>query len=204
MVFGSLLLGLLAATLGGWFVGQTPASIVSFGLVMGGLGLAFVSACLRFRPDARYMLWQLRRQIRSRPDALVQADETGAILVEVIPRRNWTEVRLESADDLGLLVLDREKGELRFEGDKERRRIPAAAVLGCQVEGIRGDEDPHGGFVTVLRLASDGLETEWCLLPFQPFKERSHQERCQALAWRLMKFQSDVLGDAAPEEHVRL
>lgn len=39
-----------------------------------------------------------------------------------------------AASDVGLRVVDRQKREIRFEGDKERWRIPAAAIQYCEVE----------------------------------------------------------------------
>jgi hypothetical protein len=41
---------------------------------------------------------------------------------------------LNNASDVGLLVVDQQKREIRFEGDKERWRIPAAAITYCQLE----------------------------------------------------------------------
>jgi len=40
----------------------------------------------------------------------------------------------ENAADTGFLAVDARRREIRFEGDKERYRIPAAALLSCEVE----------------------------------------------------------------------
>lgn len=65
---------------------------------------------------------------------------------------NWAKMMLEDASDMGLLVIDRSKRELRFEGDKERWRIPGAAIVSCQIEEYvhrQGNANVKIYFVTV-------------------------------------------------------
>lgn len=60
---------------------------------------------------------------------------------------------LEPATDIGLFVIDHDKRELRFEGDRKRYRIPFDAVTACEVEPIRLNSDEWGNdlyFATVL------------------------------------------------------
>jgi hypothetical protein len=57
-----------------------------------------------------------------------------SIFVEIIPRANWNRMMLENATDIGFLAVDVPGREIRFEGDKERYRIPAAALKSCTLE----------------------------------------------------------------------
>jgi hypothetical protein len=86
------------------------------------------------------------RHFRSRPDLLVDPDDPEAIFIEVVPRRHWARANrmLETAGDVGFLRIDAEHGLLLFEGDRERYRIPAGAILGCEVEQV----EPHNSFMT--------------------------------------------------------
>ena len=81
-----------------------------------------------------YLRARARRLLALRPDPLVHARDPRAVFVEVVPPENWRRVMLETATDVGFLLVDREKGELRFEGDRERWRIPAGAILSCEME----------------------------------------------------------------------
>src|SRR5439155_10658453 len=75
-------------------------------------------------------------------DTVVDPNHPDAILAEVIPRRNWGQLMLENADDQGFLLVDAERRQLLFEGDKQRYRIPADAILSCDVEAMnKGSEN---------------------------------------------------------------
>jgi hypothetical protein len=84
----------------------------------------------------RYLRTLARREILSRPDGIVDPDDPEAIFVELVPRQNWKRLMLETATDVGFLVVDETRQEVLFEGDRERMRIPAAAILSCEVEQI--------------------------------------------------------------------
>jgi hypothetical protein len=61
---------------------------------------------------------------------------------------------LENASDVGLLLVDKARREVRFEGDRERWRVPANAITACEVEKFVQGEGTHGAtkiFYTVLR-----------------------------------------------------
>ena len=87
---------------------------------------------------------------------------------------------LDEAADVGLLAIDRERRELRFEGDRERYRIPAAAIEELSMDGyqLRGLSAKH--FI-VLRVATEGGSVELPLARrFAPFWTgvRRGQQRC--------------------------
>jgi hypothetical protein len=95
-----------------------------------------------------------RRKFRERPDLLVDPEDPDALFVEVIPRRNWNRLMIDSADDIGFLSVDPRRGFILFEGDKERYRIPKAAVISCDVEAIPVGEGNAGisdHYMVVLR-----------------------------------------------------
>lgn len=71
--------------------------------------------------------------IRSRRDAIVEPDGES-LFVDVIPRSNWNRMMLENASDVGFLIVDTQRREIRFEGDRERYRIPANALYSCELE----------------------------------------------------------------------
>ncbi len=75
-------------------------------------------------------------ELSRRYGKLVEPDDPDAIFVEIIPRINWGKVKLENATDIGLLVVDKWRKELRFEGDKARWRVPAAALVRCELESF--------------------------------------------------------------------
>jgi hypothetical protein len=95
-------------------------------------------------PARCYLRW-LRERIERRPDAVVKADDPEAFFVQIIPRENWTKTMGENASDLGLLRVDRARGELRYEGDLERWVIPADRVISFKLRTFV----PPGGIPAV-------------------------------------------------------
>lgn len=87
----------------------------------------------------RYYLGRAKRFFSLRRDRIVDPDRTSNLptfFVEVVPRRNWGKLMLETATDVGFLQVDARRGEIRFEGDCERYRIPARAIRDCAIEQI--------------------------------------------------------------------
>jgi hypothetical protein len=77
-----------------------------------------------------------RRAIANRKNRWVEPERPGGLpvhFVQVVPRENWGTMKLETASDTGFLQIDPQRKELRFEGDVERYRIPAAAITGCSI-----------------------------------------------------------------------
>jgi hypothetical protein len=61
---------------------------------------------------------------------------------------------------VGVLLVDAEAGEVRFEGNRERARIPAAAVEACEVEQtLIGGSLEH--YFTVVRVRHPGGVREY-------------------------------------------
>jgi hypothetical protein len=149
----------------------------SFGLVLlgaggavflGALGLALVEPSFF---GNRYLMALLRREISSRSVRLVEPDDSEALFVEVVPKMNWGKFQLDNAADVGFLRVDRQAREILFEGDKERYRIPAAAVISCNVEFFIEGAGSHGAtklFYVVLR--AHHPTTFW----EAPIRERGH------------------------------
>jgi hypothetical protein len=128
-----------------WWLGEQPAlDAIELGLGVGGIafGLAVFFFGLYLAFPGRSMLGHLylhgraRQEFSQRPDAIVQYDDPEALFVEVVPRRNWDKLLLETASDLGYLRIDERRREILFEGDRERYRIPAAALIDCRIHGF--------------------------------------------------------------------
>jgi hypothetical protein len=107
-------------------------------LIAIGLLVAAVSAYWGLRNTTKLGNWYLRRlargEIKSRPDGIVDPDDPEAIFVEIVPRQNWNRLMLDTATDVGFLLVDESRREILFEGARERIRIPVGAILACEVE----------------------------------------------------------------------
>lgn len=73
-------------------------------------------------------------QVATRTGVLVEPGNPDALFIEVVPKTNWGRNMLDTASDVGLLVIDKSRREIRFEGDKERWRLPAGRISQCDVE----------------------------------------------------------------------
>jgi hypothetical protein len=124
----------------GWAGVAAPATIGVAALVGGVAATVFCEAGL----GGRYMHRKLTAAVRARPDPAVDPDDPEAVPVQVIPRAHWGRVMLENATDAGFLKLDPARRLILFEGDRQRWRIPAAAVTALRVEEfVIGPMDPH-------------------------------------------------------------
>jgi hypothetical protein len=140
---GGLLLTLLGSSTA--FPDHPPVEGVSPGakqlgiafIVLGGacvcVSVAIVFLDLSFFGN-RYLRNVLRRELGRRTSVLVDPNDPDALFVECVPKLNWGKLMLDNAGDAGLMVVDRQKQEIRFEGDKERWRIPAASIQYCELE----------------------------------------------------------------------
>ena len=82
----------------------------------------------------RWLRKAFRAELARRAGLLVDAHDPDARFVEVVPKLNWGKMMLDNASDIGLLIVDRARRELRLEGDKERWRIPGGSITHCEVE----------------------------------------------------------------------
>jgi hypothetical protein len=128
-------------------------------LIAVGVLVAAASAYWGLRNTTKLANWYLRRlarrEVLSRPDGLVDPDHPEAVFVEVVPRQNWNRLMLETATDVGFLLVEELRREVLFEGDRERMRIPAGAILSCEVEQTVIGEGTGGAmkyYFTVLRV----------------------------------------------------
>jgi hypothetical protein len=147
----ALLIGLFAGLglmLGGIFLGfpdHPPVEGVSPGakqlgislIIVGGVsfGVSIVISLIDSSMFGnRYIRKVLLQELSRRTSLMVDPNDPDALFVECVPKMNWGKMMLDNAADVGLLVVDRQKREIRFEGDRERWRIPAAAITYCQFE----------------------------------------------------------------------
>jgi hypothetical protein len=97
----------------------------------------------------RYLKSLTRRVIRARPDSLIDSEDPEAIFVEIVPRKNWGRMMIETASDVGLFKVDESRGELRFEGDRETYRVPGQAILWSEIEEVNFGGNIPGFSITI-------------------------------------------------------
>jgi hypothetical protein len=105
--------------------------------VIGGLSLITALAGMLFDSTFggnRLLKKSFKEELARRTSLLVDPDDPAALFVEVVPKSNWGKMVLENATDIGLLLVDRQHQEVRFEGDKERWRIPGNSITHCELE----------------------------------------------------------------------
>ena len=144
---------------------------------------------MRLPFNTRYYRRLFRRQLAERNDALVTFNEPEVCFIEIIPRTNWGKAALENAADMGLLAVDWRRRELRFEGDRERWRIPAEAITNCTVELTAGPAGQGGRYITVLRARLPAGEWEWPLAPRAGIPGADDGERVETLCEQIAGLQ---------------
>lgn len=112
-------------------VGSIP--LVTIGAV-GALVGAVVAFWYPALIEDLYSRRKMREAIRLRPDSLIDPDSVDATFVSITLREHWSEIRLTTAADIGLLQIDDERSEVRIETDRERLHIPAGSVVSCKPE----------------------------------------------------------------------
>ena len=145
-------------------------------------GLAFPAALRN-----GYVRALLRREITQRPDAIVHAD-ADSLFVEIVPRSNWNRLMWRTETDMGFLAVDVAHREIRFEGDKERFRVPVDALVSCEVEkslfSSSAKPTAPGYFMVVLRVPLPGGLWEAPVSPIvggSIFRSKSRQRAAESL-----------------------
>jgi len=143
-LFGGIGLAMMAGKLGFAEVpkGVQPAFDPRLAAILTGCGIVVAvigDAWGFFKPSLlgeAYLRGLARSEIGSRPDRIVDPDDPKAALVQIVPRSNWKRLMLETATDMGYLLIDVKRREVLFEGDRERIRMPADAIQSCDVEAV--------------------------------------------------------------------
>ena len=86
--------------------------------------------------ENRWVERRLRAEIKSRPDALVEGGDPDAFYASLVPRENWSQVKWTLASDSLLVRIDAQRREVLLEGDSDRYRIPAGAIIACEPESF--------------------------------------------------------------------
>ena len=192
---------------GGWV---TPESFVWLG---GGALLALASVLISWLNDSilgrRFSRWIARGRIFWHLDSPVDPDDPAALYVEIVPRKHWTQLDHDRPSEVGFLVVDSQRGELRFEGSQWRYRIPGAAIISCRVEPIEAAPGWAIAHATVVCArasregspdgATDGTPTGSLDLPFvqRPMTLVTSAKIRQATAEKLRR---QVRGIMPPED----
>jgi hypothetical protein len=164
-------------------------------------GIAFSS---RLRDG--YVLAVAKREIKRRPDAIVEPD--AGQYVSIIPRENWNRGMFKSSKDSGFLIVDAARREIRFEGDQERYRVPVDALLSCDVvkSVFLAGAKPNapGYFMVVLRAQTGSGVLEAPVAPQASnniFDSKTRQRAAEALQKKIMALHPAMVKE--PEGHQR-
>ncbi|HEU5397561.1 MAG TPA: DUF3592 domain-containing protein [Verrucomicrobiae bacterium] len=139
----------------------------------------------------RYFRAVIKGEIRRRRDAIVEPG-AGSQFVEIVPRENWNRTMWRTEKDMGFLVVDADRREIRFEGDKERYRIPVDALVSCDVEksalSSAAKSKAPGYFMVVLRAATASGMWEAPVAPLVAsslFRSKARRRAAEALQARI-------------------
>ena len=116
-------------------------SLICLAAVLFAVYLVFESFLIGYYPANCYLRW-LRERIDRRTDAVVASDDPDALFVQIIPREKWEVSMGENASDVGLLLLDHKKRELRYEGDLERWTVPTECVRAFRLHSFTPPGSP--------------------------------------------------------------
>ncbi|QDU60578.1 hypothetical protein Pan216_14240 [Planctomycetes bacterium Pan216] len=139
-----------------------------------------------FLPN-RYLHASSRYELKRRDDLMVEIDDPQAWFIAVAPRSSWVTSRIDAARDVGFLVVDQVQREIRFEGDVERWRIPAGAIVSCGFDGVTpsGEVGLTTFYEVGLRFATERGVQERLLFPkhieFRFVTNERRRERAEAL-----------------------
>lgn len=143
-------------------------SWLNIGLRIGGVFVLFIISFIYLMRvgqfvAAAYGVSVARKNMRSRAESLFDAAEENLVTVELFERESWTKVTA-MAVDFGFLKLDRDRKQLRFEGNKNRWTMPLSALQTCRIEesivGAEGEQGAEKRYYVVL--AADKLDgTLW-------------------------------------------
>jgi len=147
--------GVLYAAWAQWPQNQPLFSVWLVILGFSSLAVGATICCINLEYlNYRYTHRLTRRLVRSRPDAIVDPDDPECVFVAVVPRKNWTKLNLDDPSDRGFLLVDARERQLLFEGLRERYRIPANALISCEIEAL--DVGNHL-FAAVVRARTAGI-----------------------------------------------
>jgi hypothetical protein len=132
-----------------------------------------------------------RRALKQRPNAWVEADNPDVMYVQVIPRSHWGKIMLENASDVGYLLVEKTRRVILFEGDRERWRIPAEAVISCEIEHFSpgtATDGPFRFYVAVLRAQTvaetwEAPVTQWHIYPSKRTDAVRERQAREVQAW---------------------
>lgn len=142
--------------------------------------------------------WRFCPRISKRPQPMVHPDEPGHLLAGIVPRENMAQSRFVKSRDLGLIVFDDQRREIRFEGDINRLRIPCGSLLACEAECFHHERARRREF-WFLRLAANTIDgAEEIILsvsqmdPFESKSNRHHKERAEEFVQRVHDWQDEI------------
>lgn len=138
----------------------------------------------------------LRRQIESRPAPWITLprDPTEFVTLTSTQPKSMASFQLGSNEaeiiDIGLLHLDKAKGEMVLECDNRRYRIPRRSLLACEMQQIKL-QSPWTPVVKIACQVDEGPH-EFCIMPAdnQPwfaFTQRYRKKQAERLADQILE-----------------
>ena len=146
--FGLVALGVYAITEEDLIAGYLPIIV---GVAAFGWG-SYTGLCCLCVYENRWIERKLRSTIAQRPDLLIDPAAADAVYVSIIPRENWSKIKWTMSSDLLLMRIDERRREILLEGDLDRYRIPAEAIVDCAPECFFHPVDLHRNELWMLRL----------------------------------------------------
>lgn len=140
LVLMPMLMTLLIApviVMGMWFGWQSVPLLLGAGLLVVFLAQILWAGSYPEWPVNQSLVWRLRRTCRRRNRAGSGPGEwiETARMVELVPRDNWRQTRLDTAEDV-MLIRVTDHGVM-MEGDRFRYFFPPASILDAHVESLR-------------------------------------------------------------------
>jgi hypothetical protein len=121
-------------------------------------------------------------EIALRSDVLVSPNDRGAIYINEIPRRFWGNLSEAKKDsESGFLLIDADRDQFLFEGDRFRYIIPVASILRCEVEEVTKTQSTAGFYAVVLIARTKTGTHEFSLLPISGIEGENRYEKAYAL-----------------------
>lgn len=147
--------------------------------------------------------WRFCPRVTKRREPIVRPEEPDHLLAGIVPRQNMAESRFFISRDLGLIVFDDERREIRFEGDINRLRIPCGSLVAFEAECFHHERARRREF-WFLRLVANTIDgAEEIILsisqmdPWQPKANRYRKARAESFVQRVVDWQNEIELEAA-------
>jgi hypothetical protein len=165
------------------------------------LGMVYFAYLTPFPLWARLRFWfevrQIGQMVAGRVAPWVRVDQSGAVAVEMLPRKYWHAQRLNAGQaGSGLLYCDPLQGCVWFEGDYQRYHLPVAAIVSAELERMTTMPDSAQAiFFVVLQVRTSAGLVELPLAPLGLIHGQTPRERAEHLRGMILALHPPELTD---------